>query len=186
MLFKQRHRPGIGERLRLALWPRRSVSRSLRYFGKRVLRLRATPHAIAAGFACGIFAAFIPLLGIHIAVALAAAWLIGGNMAAAILGTTLGNPLFLPFIWAATLETGRFVMTGSFSGDPMPEHLGAMLHHLDFGTLWHPLFEPMLIGAVPLGLAAGLLAYFPVRWAVAGFQNKRTPACRLQKMAETS
>ncbi len=129
--------------------------------GKRVLRLRATPHSIAIGFACGIFAAFIPILGVHIAIALAIAWLIGGNIAAAVIGTTLGNPLILPFIWAATLEVGRFVMTGSLSGDPLPPHLGGMLRHLDFGVLWHPLIEPMLIGAVPLGLAAAALASFP-------------------------
>jgi holo-[acyl-carrier protein] synthase len=112
MLFKRRIKPGFRERMRTALWPRRSVGRSLRYFGKRVLRLRATPHAIAAGLAAGIFSSFIPILGVHIAVALAIAWIIGGNIAAAILGTTLGNPLFLPFIWGATLEAGRFILSG--------------------------------------------------------------------------
>lgn len=185
MLFRQRNVPGFRERLRLALWPRRSIGRSLRYFGKRVLRLRATPHSIAIGFACGIFAAFIPILGVHIAIALAIAWLIGGNIAAAVIGTTLGNPLILPFIWAATLEVGRFVMTGSLSGDPLPPHLGGMLRHLDFGVLWHPLIEPMLIGAVPLGFAAAALAYFPIRWAVASFQSRR-PVAQLQKITETT
>jgi uncharacterized protein len=186
MLFKRRKDPGIRERLRVALWPRRSVGRSLRYFGKRVLRLRATPHAIAAGFACGIFAAFIPILGIHIAIAVAVAWLIGGNIAAAIIGTTLGNPLILPFIWAATLEAGRFVLTGSLSADPLPHHLGSMLRHLDFAVLWAPLIKPMLIGAVPLGLAAALLVYFPVRWAANSFQSRRRLGFRLEKVPEPS
>lgn len=185
MLFKQRNIPSFRERLRVALWPRRSLGRSLRYFGKRVLRLRATPHAIATGFACGIFAAFIPLLGVHIAIALAISWLVGGNIAAAVIGTTLGNPLILPFIWAATLEAGRFVMTGSLSGDPLPQHLGGMLRHLDFAVLWHPLIEPMLIGAIPLGLAAAALVYFPVRWTVASFQNRRHEF-QLQKITETT
>ena len=184
MLFKRRKQPDIRERLRLAVWPRRSIGRSLRYFGKRVLRLRATPHAIASGFACGIFAAFIPILGIHIAVALAISWLIGGNLAAAIIGTTLGNPLVLPFIWAATLEAGRFVMTGSLEGAPLPDHLGGMLRHLDFAVLWKPLIEPMLIGAVPLGLAAALIVYFPVRWAAARFQHRRGHRFRLHRVSE--
>ncbi|ATU92213.1 DUF2062 domain-containing protein [Phyllobacterium zundukense] len=184
MLFKRRKVPGYRERLRVALWPRRSIGRSLRYFGKRVLRLRATPHAIAAGFACGIFAAFIPILGVHIAVALAIAWVIGGNIAAAVIGTTLGNPLVLPFIWAATLEAGRFVLTGHLAGDPLPHHLGSMLRHLDFAVLWEPLIKPMLIGAAPLGFAAALLVYFPVRWAVGSFQNRRRSGFRLEKVAE--
>jgi uncharacterized protein len=185
MLFKRRKEPCLRERLRVALWPRRSVGRSLRYFGKRVLRLRATPHAIATGFACGIFAAFIPLLGVHIAVALTIAWLIGGNIAAAVIGTTLGNPLILPFIWAATLEVGRFVLSGTLTGEPLPPHLGAMLRHLDFLVLWQPLIKPMLIGAVPLGLIAALLIYFPVRWTVAKFQHRRHKAVfRLEKATE--
>jgi uncharacterized protein (DUF2062 family) len=185
MLFKRRKEPCLRERLRVALWPRRSIGRSLRYFGKRVLRLRATPHSIAAGFACGIFAAFIPLLGVHIAVALAIAWLIGGNIAAAVIGTTLGNPVILPFIWAATLEVGRFVLSGSLSGEPLPPHLGSMLRHLDLLVLWQPLIKPMLIGAVPLGLVTALVIYFPVRWAVASFQHRRQKASfRLEKAIE--
>ena len=184
MLFKRRKQPDLGERLRLALWPRRSIGRSLRYFGKRVLRLRATPHAIASGFACGVFAAFIPILGVHIAVALAIAWLIGGNIAAAVIGTTIGNPLVLPLIWAATFETGRFVMTGSLEGAQLPHHLGGMLRHLDLAVLWQPLIEPMLIGAVPLGLAAAFIVYFPVRWATARFQHRRGHRFRLHGVSE--
>jgi uncharacterized protein (DUF2062 family) len=150
------------------------------------LRLRATPHAIASGFACGIFASFIPLLGVHIAVALAVAWLIGGNIGAAVLGTTLGNPLILPIIWAATLEVGRFVMSGTLGGHSLPPHLGEMLRHLDFTVLWRPLIEPMLIGAIPLGIIAALLVYFPIRWAVAGFQNRRRSNYQLQKSPEAT
>ena len=50
MLFRRRNRPTRIERLRVAVWPRNSWARSTRYFGKRVLRLTATPHAIALGF----------------------------------------------------------------------------------------------------------------------------------------
>ncbi|MGN8021969.1 DUF2062 domain-containing protein [Phyllobacterium sp. 22229] len=186
MLFKRRIKPGFRERMRTALWPRRSVGRSLRYFGKRVLRLRATPHAIAAGLAAGIFSSFIPILGVHIAVALAIAWIIGGNIAAAILGTTLGNPLFLPFIWGATLEAGRFILSGGPSDEPFPHHLGHMLRHLDFAELWGPIVKPMLIGAVPLGFIAALVVYFPTRWIVASFQNRRKAGYALEKVAEPS
>ena len=44
--------------------PQKSYLRSLRYFGKRILRIRATPHALALGSATGIFAAFSPALGL--------------------------------------------------------------------------------------------------------------------------
>ena len=49
MLFRRRTRESLWQRFRVHMWPRRSLSRSLQYFWKRILRLRATPHAIAAG-----------------------------------------------------------------------------------------------------------------------------------------
>ena len=48
MLFRRRKPDGFLERVRTYLWPRRSFSRSLQYFSKRILRLKATPHAVAA------------------------------------------------------------------------------------------------------------------------------------------
>ena len=42
---------------------RRNISASA------ILRLRASPHAIAAGVAAGVFASFIPFLGLHIIIA---------------------------------------------------------------------------------------------------------------------
>ncbi|HMM65076.1 MAG TPA: DUF2062 domain-containing protein, partial [Mesorhizobium sp.] len=38
MLFKRRETESLWERLRVWLWPRRSFSRSLQYFSKRILR----------------------------------------------------------------------------------------------------------------------------------------------------
>ena len=63
MLFQRRNPPTRKERLRLLVWPRRSFSRSLRYGGKRILRITASPHAVAAGLAVGVFSAFTPFFG---------------------------------------------------------------------------------------------------------------------------
>ena len=86
MLFKSRKPAEFWERLRIWFWPRRSFWRSAKYFSKRILRLRATPHAIAAGVAAGVFASFFPL-GVHFIIAAAVAWLFAGNLVAAALGT---------------------------------------------------------------------------------------------------
>jgi uncharacterized protein (DUF2062 family) len=61
-----------------------------------------------------------------------------------------------------------------------------MLRHLDFVELWGPIVKPMLIGAVPLGLIAALIVYFPTRWIVASFQNRRKAGFRMEKVAEPS
>src|SRR5690606_9209209 len=113
MLFRRRKPAHFGERLRVFLWPRRSFWRSAQYFAKRVLRLTATPHAIAAGIAAGTLASFTPYLGFHFIIAAAVAWVIRGNLIASALGTAVGNPLTFPFIWASTMAAGRFILYGS-------------------------------------------------------------------------
>jgi uncharacterized protein len=173
MLFRRRTRESLLQRFRVHLWPRRSVGRSAQYFWKRILRLHATPHAIAAGVAAGAFAAFLPFLGLHILIAAGLAWIIRGNMLAAALGTAaIGNPLSFPLIWAATYAGGRFLLhTGPASSAPV--HIGRQLSHMEFAALWHPVLEPMTVGGIPLGIVAGVILYFPIRAAVSAFRNAR-------------
>lgn len=154
------------------LWPRRSVSRSVRYFGKRVLRLRATPHAVAAGVAAGVFASFFPL-GSHFIIAAAVSWLVAGNLVAAALGTAVGNPVTFPLLWGASWETGKLILQEHVSQDGAPKHLGAMMHDLSFSQLWEPVLKPMAIGAVPLGLVCGLAVYAVTRWSMTAFREQR-------------
>jgi uncharacterized protein len=172
MLFKRRNPADFHERLRLALWPRRSFGRSVRYFAKRVLRLRATPHAIAAGVAAGVFASFFPL-GVHLIVAIAISWLIAGNLVAAALGTAFGNPLTIPVMWGATYEVGSMILHGGEAGAIQPSHIGSMIDRMGITALWEPLLEPMIIGALPLGLGFAVAAYGLTRWATGVFQDRR-------------
>ena len=79
MLFRPRRRPTVLERVRVALWPRRSWSRSLRYFRARVLRANATPHAVGLGLAAGVFVSFLPILGGPMLVAGLIAWMGHGH-----------------------------------------------------------------------------------------------------------
>jgi uncharacterized protein (DUF2062 family) len=173
MLFRRRNPADFKERLRLALWPRRSFRRSARYFAKRVLRLRATPHAIAAGVAAGVFASFFPL-GVHLIVALTISWLIAGNLVAAALGTAFGNPLTIPVMWGATYEIGHMILHGGDAGAIRPSHIGSMIDRMGITALWEPLLEPMIIGALPLGLTFAVAAYALTRWAAGTFQHRRT------------
>lgn len=174
MLFGRRHPEKFGSKLRTLLWPRRSFSRSFRYLQKRVLRLNATPHAIAAGFAAGVFSSFTPFIGFHFLLAFALAYLVAGNMASAALGTAVGNPLTFPFIWGATYELGQFFLTSRTIDGTAPSGIGRALTHMDFAAIWTPIVKPMLVGGIPLGTAAGLLAYGLVFAAARSFQKHRT------------
>ena len=173
MLFRRRVPESRWDRFCTFLWPRRSFGRSYRYFVKRVIRLDAAPHAVAAGFAAGVFASFTPFIGFHFVMAFAIAYVIAGNMAAAALGTAVGNPATFPFIWGATYEVGHYLT--SSGGGPTPHHasLEASLSPSNLLAIWDPIVKPMLIGSLPLGLAAGIVGYVVVRAAVTSFQNHR-------------
>ncbi|MBK1622232.1 DUF2062 domain-containing protein [Afifella marina] len=170
MLFRRRIEEGRFQRLRVWLWPRSSWRRSFLYFMKRILRLSATPHAIAAGCAAGVFTSFTPFLGLHFVISFAIAWLIGGNLIAAALGTSIGNPLTFPFIWAATYKLGHLLWRGAH--ELPPPRLGHDLVEKSFEQLL-PILKPMTVGAIPLGLVAGIITYTIVYRLVAAYQANR-------------
>jgi len=172
MLFPRRIPETRWQKLRIALWPRHSFGRSLRYVAKRVLRLRATPHAIAIGVAAGVFAAFNPFLGLHTVMAMAIAWVLSGNLIAAALSTWFGNPLTYPFIWAGTWEIGALVL-GHPPHQAPAGHESFAFSLARVGELWDPLLKPMLIGSLPAGLVAAGIAYAVTRKAAAAFISER-------------
>lgn len=175
--------------MRTALWPRRSFGRSFQYLIKRVLRLTATPHAIAAGVAAGVFASWTPLLGFHFILAFALAYVLAGNMVAAALGTAFGNPLSFPFIWTLTIKIGNMLIGVETGAHQRHVNLEGLLRHLDIKQLWDPVLKPMLIGAIPPGLITGIAFYILTYWGVRAFQTRRKSRLaarakiRLQAMA---
>lgn len=173
MLFRRRQPEAFVQRLRYAFWPRRSWSRSLTYLKKRVLRLRATPHAIAGGFAIGVFATCTPLFGLHIVMACALAYILSANVAAAALGCLVGNPLTYPLIWGATYEIGRYVLHAEIPDGQTPSALGESLRHMDVAAIWEPYLKPMLIGTIPVGAVLAGLGYVLVYFAARSYQQAR-------------
>lgn len=171
MLFRRRDRLDFLSRLRVAAWPRHSWSRSARYFAKRVLRVSATPHAVAAGVAAGAFASFTPFVGLHFIIGFVIAFLIGGNLVAAALGTAVGNPLTFPLIWASTYRLGNAILGAS--GPAMTAgDFSQSFAEKSFGTIW-PIVHPMVIGAIPLGVPTALALYVVVLYSVRAFQTVR-------------
>jgi uncharacterized protein (DUF2062 family) len=173
MLFRRRKSEPFGARVRVWLWPRRSFARSLQYFSKRILRLNATPHAVAAGVGAGVFASFFPL-GSHFIIATVACWLIAGNLVAALLAAAVsGNPVTVPFLWGASWEAGKLILHRHLPLDGTPSNLAGLVEHASFHKLWKPILEPIAVGAVPLGLVFGLLFYGLTRWAMTTFREQR-------------
>ncbi|WP_117194250.1 DUF2062 domain-containing protein [Rhizobium terrae] len=172
MPFRRRTPLGFRERLVRAVLPPGGFRRSLGYYRLKVMRIGGSPHAVAAGLAVGVVSAWTPILGIHILLAIPVAYLLGGSMIAAALGTAFANPLTLPIIWPLTWEIGQAILGRDTSGHSHLD-LAALFSHLDLSQLWRPILEPMLIGSIPPGLACGLVFYVVTYCAVRSFRNRR-------------
>jgi hypothetical protein len=184
MLLKRRDPPGIFERIRVALWPRRNLARSARYIVLRLKRLQSSPHRIAVGAAAGVFAVWTPFLGLQLLLAAALSILLRGSVVASFLASFVGNPLTYPVIWFSTYNLGSALLGGRTSLHIVDLQSKAaalwdsvMRLSLDGAaiaveSLW-PLFKPMLIGSLPLGGLAAFGAYLGVRKLLAVSNARR-------------
>jgi len=68
----------------------RTISRSLRYFLARLLRIRDTPESVASGFSIGIAVGCIPFFGIQTVIALFLALVFRVNKVAQAYSLNLG------------------------------------------------------------------------------------------------
>lgn len=184
MLFRRRRPEGFMTRARTMMWPRRSFGRSFTYFFKRTLRLTATPHAVAAGVAAGVFASWTPFLGLHFLIAFGLAYVLAGNMVAAAIGTAFGNPLSFPVIWTATLELGKTILGRHYNGQGNAVDLVQLFGRLDLTQLWDPVLKPMTVGCLPLGIGFGIFFYGLTYWGVQAFQMRRRSRLAARARAE--
>lgn len=169
MTFARRTQKPVLTRLQDMVWPRMGWPRTLRYLGHRLMRISGSPHAVAAGAAAGIFAAFSPLFGLHYIIAASLAFLFGGSILAAAAVTTLANPLTLPMFWAASYEVGTLFFHGA------PHFSAAALIEQHSWSALEPFIAPLMVGSVILGLGFALAIYYPVRKLVARHHIRRQP-----------
>ena len=181
MLFRRREAESLLERMRVHLWPRRSWTRSSRYVAYRLRRLSDTPHAVALGFAIGVFTAATPFLGTHMVAAALLAWVIGGSVVAALLGTFVGNPLTYPLFWYSTYEVGNLMLRGRM--DQKQIDLSGGIFQKSLEQLW-PILKPMTLGSIPVGLALAALSYVLVKPMVEAYKHRRRRELKLRSGRE--
>ena len=167
MLFSRRRRPHPILWLREFAWPRAGWRRRITYIAYRIVRMRGTAYAIAAGFACGAAVSFTPFIGFHFLLAALISWVIGASVIASAIGTAVGNPWTFPFIWLWTLHLGNWIL--GVAGHPLPNDL-TLRYIFDnpLGVLW-----PMVIGGVPTGIAVGIGFYWPLRSVIRSYRRHR-------------
>ena len=153
MLFRARSNPRMRQ-LSAFFWPRKGIKRGWLYLMLRVLRLRSTDYALAAGFASGIFASFTPLIGLHLLIACCIAWLIGGNMLMSVIGTAIGNPWTFPLIWALIYAVGSVII----GHDPVLQDVSG-ISYATFLEAPGTVFISMIVGGFVSGIIFGLLFF---------------------------
>ena len=110
MVFKRRIKRTFRQIVVETVYPKGGWWRAISYIMHRLRRLPDKPHRIARGVAAGIFVSFTPFFGFHLFIAAGLAWLMRGNMVAALLSTLVGNPLTFPLIMTVSVDLGTYLL----------------------------------------------------------------------------
>ncbi|HVV94370.1 MAG TPA: DUF2062 domain-containing protein [Hyphomicrobiales bacterium] len=177
MLFRRRTPLTQSERLRAMVWPRTGFRRAILYRAKRLARVAASPHAVAAGAAAGAFAAFSPFFGFHYIIAATLAFVSRGSIIASAILTTAANPLTLPLFWTLSFWVGHLLLGGSEKFDAaklLSEHSTKALMAV---------FKPLVFGSVIVGAVVAIVVYFLVRRGVVAYRTRRRHRLAKRRMA---
>lgn len=196
-MFKRRDPRSYGQIASDLIWPRGGWRRALAYVLHRLRRLPDQPHRIARGVAVGVFVSFTPLFGLHFFLAAGVAWLLRGNVLAALLATFVGNPITFPFIAMLCLTAGRWLL--GVHGMVSPQMIfgeftrasGELYHNVlasftDRTAHWDRLAEfydrvflPYALGGLIWGLIAAVAAHYLTLPVIRAYHARRA-----KKMAE--
>lgn len=199
MVFKRRDRRPLWRIVAEFIWPRRGWGRAFKYVRHRLHRLPDPPHRIARGIFAGIFVTFSPFFGLHFFAAALLAWIMRGNIVAALLSTFVGNPLtFLP-IGVMSLQTGHFILGrnlaegaevhrslgGKFvdAGMDLRDNIWALFTDAQadwthLAVFYDEVFFPYMIGGLVPGAIAGLIGYYVSLPVIQAYQNRRKGALK--------
>jgi uncharacterized protein (DUF2062 family) len=176
-----------------SLWPRGGWGRAAQYVRHRLRRLPDSPERIARGIMAGVFTTFTPFYGLHFLVAGLLAWMMRGNVLAALLGTFFGNPLTYVPIGVIALQTGhfllgtrppashahmalgdKFVAAGRDLWDNLIALFTGVPPHWDGLLLFYDeVFFPYLIGGLIPGVLAAVASYYISLPLIGAYQKRR-------------
>ncbi len=191
MVFRRRDRRPVLQALTELILPRGGWVRAVRYVYHRLRRLPDPPHRVARGVFVGVLISFTPFFGLHFLGAVGLAWLVRGNVLAALLATFFGNPVTLPLIALGSVELGHLIIGGhsGFGFDEIGQSFATAWSTLwhncvaiftpataSWGGLWQfvrDIFLPYALGGALLGTLFGILCYYATLPALNAYQRLR-------------
>ncbi|WP_029894910.1 DUF2062 domain-containing protein [Desulfohalovibrio reitneri] len=150
------------------IWDR--LKRASRYYYLKVMRTKATSHAVAMGIACGAFGSCFPALPpipLQTCIALGLALMLRAAKVPAVLATWLSNPFNWVFFYIAEYKIGSFFIP---LDKPFTPHNWTLADYLEFG--WQGL-AVMLLGSLVLAVPFSAIAYFVTLPLIRGYRRRR-------------
>jgi uncharacterized protein len=196
VVFKRRTKRSLPTVVREFFLPRGGWRRASSYVMHRLRRLPDSPERISRGIASGIAVSFLPIFGLHFLAAALMAWIVRGNILAALLGTFFGNPFTFPFMAVAAMEAGKWMLgqSGTVGFAAIMSAFGQASTELwtNFTAIfttqnfyWDRLsvffeyvFLPYFIGGIPTGLLGGLAGYLVFVQLIRAYQRARVARVR--------
>ena len=127
----------------------------------------ASSYAISSGFACGSMVSFTPLWGLHFVLAVIFAYLIRGNIIAALIGTVVGNPITFPFIWGLIYKVGTFVTSIK------QVNTGNKINFEMIVNQTYEIFFPMLVGGIVIAPLVWIITYFIIYSFISSYKHRK-------------
>lgn len=184
MRFSSRRRQNKWHELREFVWPSMGIRRLIRYYWLSLVRLRDTPSQITRGLVAGIVVCFTPLPITHIFQGMLIAWMIRGNVLAAMITSWVGNPWTYPFMWAIAYQAGHLLY------DVMGWDMMAVPTSLSWGEFWdvlvnHPfdVMVPWVLGGYAVAIVVSPILFYAIRPLIVRAHYARAQARRRARIA---
>ena len=126
----------------------RKFKETLRKFAKQGV----SPFEIALGVSLGAFIAFIPMIGVHTALAFILALLLRLNPVIVFLGTQISNPFSFPVLVYISAQAGHLILNGAFLKIQWSSHIDWKNTYL----------IPTLLGSLTLGIIVSGISFISV------------------------
>lgn len=143
------------------------LSRRVRYYYLRFIRLRGEPNELALGMALGIFSGMMPIIPFHTASAVAMALVFKGSKITSAIGVWVSNPFNWYFLYYLNYRIGAFILGLSrdnrgFSSvmESMRQGEKGMSFILGIAHASGEIITAFLIGGVIMGIVASIPSYF--------------------------
>lgn len=153
----------------------RNIKRWFKYQYFQLTRAKGGPSIVAKGFSIGLAIEMftLPTAGLAFLLIFPSVYLFRASMAAALIGFVFGKIIYIPMAFINE-KVGRLVLPHGIKGrllEILPDWLDVFIK----------LNLKLLVGGIIVGIALGLLLYFPVKWLLHLYNEKRKEKRLLKK-----